>query len=58
MFIFRDEEYDTGKRRKIRSSKIEFGGPNLFQDFASKKTKVKKARLERSSSANQPFRIL
>ncbi|TMX04826.1 hypothetical protein EJD97_004593 [Solanum chilense] len=53
-----DEEYDTGKRRKIRSSKIEFGGPNLFQDFASKKTKVKKARLERSSSANQPFRIL
>lgn len=53
-----DEEYDTGKRRKIRSSKIEFGGPNLFQEIASKKTKVKKARLERSSSANQPFRIL
>lgn len=53
-----DEEYDAGKRRKIRSSKIEFGGPNLFQEIASKKTKVKKARLERSSSANQPFRIL
>ncbi|KAK4338546.1 hypothetical protein RND71_043033 [Anisodus tanguticus] len=53
-----DEEYDTGKRKKIRSSKIEFGGPNPFQEIASKKAKVKKARLERSSSANQPFRIL
>ncbi|KAJ8562192.1 hypothetical protein K7X08_011483 [Anisodus acutangulus] len=53
-----DEEYDRGKRKKIRSSKIEFGGPNPFQEIASKKAKVKKARLERSSSANQPFRIL
>ncbi|XP_060171783.1 ubiquitin carboxyl-terminal hydrolase 23 isoform X1 [Lycium barbarum] len=53
-----DEEYDRGKRKKIRSSKIEFGGPNLFQEIASKKAKVKKARLERSSSANRPFRIL
>ncbi|KAM3269998.1 ubiquitin carboxyl-terminal hydrolase 23 [Capsicum chacoense] len=52
-----DEEYDRGKRKKVRSSKIEFGGPNLFQEIASKKAKVKKARLERSSSANQPFRI-
>ncbi|MCD7451418.1 hypothetical protein HAX54_011727 [Datura stramonium] len=53
-----DEEYDRGKRKKIRNSKIEFGGPNPFQEIASKKAKVKKARLERSSSANQPFRIL
>ncbi|CAN4084454.1 unnamed protein product [Withania somnifera] len=53
-----DEEYDKGKRKKIRSSKIEFGGPNLFQEMASKKANVNKARLERSSSANQPFRIL
>ncbi|CAN4113202.1 unnamed protein product [Withania somnifera] len=53
-----DEAYDQGKRKKIRSSKIEFGGSNPFQEIASKKAKVKKARLERSSSANQPFRIL
>nr|XP_009763328.1 PREDICTED: ubiquitin carboxyl-terminal hydrolase 23 isoform X2 [Nicotiana sylvestris] len=53
-----DEEYDRGKRKKVRNSKIEFGGPNPFQEIASKKAKVKKASLGRSSSANQPFRIL
>ncbi|XP_009623302.1 ubiquitin carboxyl-terminal hydrolase 23 isoform X1 [Nicotiana tomentosiformis] len=53
-----DEEYDRGKRKKVRNSKIEFGGPNPFQEIASKKAKVKKASLGRCSSANQPFRIL
>lgn len=53
-----DEEYDRGKRKKVRNSKIEFGGPNPFQEIASRKAKVKKASLGRSSSANQPFRIL
>lgn len=58
LYIIRDEEYDRGKRKKVRNSKIEFGGPNPFQEIASKKAKVKKASLGRCSSANQPFRIL
>ncbi|KAK3020955.1 hypothetical protein RJ639_046319 [Escallonia herrerae] len=52
-----DEEYDRGKRKKIRSSKHEFGGPNPFQEVATKKAKVKKANMDQSSSGNCPFRI-
>ncbi|CAA2965689.1 ubiquitin carboxyl-terminal hydrolase 23 [Olea europaea subsp. europaea] len=52
-----DEEYDLGKRKKVRSSKISFDGPNLFQENATKNVKRKKAKLDRSSSGNQPFRI-
>ncbi|XP_010545453.1 PREDICTED: ubiquitin carboxyl-terminal hydrolase 23-like [Tarenaya hassleriana] len=32
-----DEEYDRGKRKKIKRNKMEFGGPNQFQIRASKK---------------------
>ncbi|KAF9680661.1 hypothetical protein SADUNF_Sadunf06G0144700 [Salix dunnii] len=52
-----DEEYDRGKRKKLRHSMHNFDGPNLFQVFATKKTQVKKARIDRSRSGNQPFRI-
>ncbi|CAI9779680.1 unnamed protein product [Fraxinus pennsylvanica] len=52
-----DEEYDRGKRKKLRSSKINFDGPNLFQEIATKNAKRKKAKLNGSSSGNQPFRI-
>ncbi|KAL2534826.1 Ubiquitin carboxyl-terminal hydrolase 23 [Abeliophyllum distichum] len=52
-----DEEYDRGKKKKLRSSKINFGGPNQFQEIATKSAKRKKAKLDRSSSSNQPFRI-
>ncbi|XP_039029557.1 ubiquitin carboxyl-terminal hydrolase 23-like isoform X1 [Hibiscus syriacus] len=45
-----DEEYDRGKRKKIRQNKHKFGGPNLFQQIASKKTHFKKAELNHSSS--------
>ncbi|XP_059635606.1 ubiquitin carboxyl-terminal hydrolase 23 [Cornus florida] len=52
-----DEEYDRGKRKKIRSSKDDFAGPNLFQEIATKKAKLNKAKMDRSSSGNRPFRI-
>ncbi|KAL0427784.1 UNVERIFIED_CONTAM: Ubiquitin carboxyl-terminal hydrolase 23 [Sesamum latifolium] len=52
-----DEEYDRGKRKKVRSSTISFGGPNLFQEIATKNSKRKRAKLDRSSFNNQPFRI-
>ncbi|CAI9765773.1 unnamed protein product [Fraxinus pennsylvanica] len=52
-----DEEYDLGKRKKVRSSKLSFDGPNLFQEIATKNAKRKKAKLDRRSSGNQPFRI-
>ncbi|KAL8527213.1 hypothetical protein ACS0TY_005188 [Phlomoides rotata] len=52
-----DEEYDRGKRKKIRVSNIIFGGPNLFQQVATKNSMIKRAKLERSRPGNQPFRI-
>ncbi|KAE8682677.1 Ubiquitin carboxyl-terminal hydrolase 23 [Hibiscus syriacus] len=52
-----DEEYDRGKRKKIRQNKHQFGGPNLFQQIATRKTQLKKAKLDHSDSGNQPFRI-
>jgi ubiquitin carboxyl-terminal hydrolase 36/42 len=53
----RDEEYDRGKRKKLRQSQHNFDGPNLFQALATKNTQVKKAKMDRSRSENQPFRI-
>ncbi|TKY54702.1 Ubiquitin carboxyl-terminal hydrolase 23 [Spatholobus suberectus] len=52
-----DEEYDKGKRKKIRGFKHSFGGPNLFQEIAIEKSKLKRAKLDQSSSGNPPFRI-
>ncbi|KAG8367586.1 hypothetical protein BUALT_Bualt16G0087400 [Buddleja alternifolia] len=50
-----DEEYDRGKRKKVRESKISFGGPNLFQEIATKNSKRKRAKLDQFE--NQQFRI-
>lgn len=36
-----DEEYDRGKRKKVRVLKNTFGGPNVFQEIATKKAKLK-----------------
>ncbi|XVE53659.1 hypothetical protein DITRI_Ditri03aG0020700 [Diplodiscus trichospermus] len=52
-----DEEYDQGKRKKIRHHRHNFGGPNPFQQIAMKKTQLKKVKLDRSKSENRPFRI-
>ena len=55
--IDRDEEYDRGKRKKIRVPAVSFDGPNLFQEIADKRLKTKRSKLERSRDGNQPFRI-
>ncbi|CAO2839632.1 unnamed protein product [Amaranthus hypochondriacus] len=39
-----DEEYDRGKRKKIRGCKYSFGGPNVFQEVATKKAKSKRRK--------------
>ncbi|KAK4858338.1 hypothetical protein QYF36_014881 [Acer negundo] len=52
-----DEEYDRGKRKKLRENKHSFGGSNPFQEIAAKKTQLKKAKLEHTISGNRPFRI-
>ncbi|KAI8570366.1 hypothetical protein RHMOL_Rhmol01G0028800 [Rhododendron molle] len=52
-----DEEYDRGKRKKVRISENVFGGPNPFQAIASKKAKLKKVKMDQSSSGNRPYRI-
>ncbi|KAG5063880.1 hypothetical protein JHK85_005063 [Glycine max] len=52
-----DEEYDKGKRKKIRGFKHSFGGPNLFQEIAVEKSKFKRAKFDQSCSGNPPFRI-
>ncbi|XP_057421466.1 ubiquitin carboxyl-terminal hydrolase 23 [Lotus japonicus] len=52
-----DEELDKGKRKKLRTFKHSFDGPNIFQEIATEKFKSKRAKLDHSSSANPPFRI-
>jgi len=52
-----DEEYDRGKRKKVRQFKQIFDGTNPFQEIATRKTQFKKAKVDRSSAGNQPFRI-
>lgn len=37
-----DEEYDRGKRRKVRNPKDSFSGSNPFQEIATKKAKLRK----------------
>ncbi|KAL9249556.1 Ubiquitin carboxyl-terminal hydrolase 23-like protein [Drosera capensis] len=39
-----DEEYDKGKRKKVKRSRISFDGPNPFQEIATKKAKLKMER--------------
>uniref|UniRef100_A0A7N0UTJ4 Ubiquitin carboxyl-terminal hydrolase n=1 Tax=Kalanchoe fedtschenkoi TaxID=63787 RepID=A0A7N0UTJ4_KALFE len=51
-----DEEYDRGKRKKVKLPKDSFDGTNPFQDFATIKATSKKSR-DQSSSGNRPYRI-
>ncbi|KAF6155104.1 hypothetical protein GIB67_035851 [Kingdonia uniflora] len=46
-----DEELDCGKKRKLRN-KVEFGGPNPFQEVAMERVKMNKIR-----SGHQPLSI-
>ncbi|KAK6944358.1 Peptidase C19, ubiquitin carboxyl-terminal hydrolase [Dillenia turbinata] len=54
-----DEEYDRGKRKKVRGPKHIFGGPNLFQEIANQKCQKKKAKKmhHQHRHGNRPFRI-
>ncbi|KAJ3695441.1 hypothetical protein LUZ60_000818 [Juncus effusus] len=53
-----DEEYDMGKRKKVRKSKEEFEGPNPFQEIADMKVRKKmKFKAGHFGSGSQPLRI-
>lgn len=65
-----DEEYDRGRRKKVRISKTEFDGKNPFQDIANERLKEAHAEKQQlwkrpsqnkafkeSRSGNRPFRI-
>ncbi|KAL9670466.1 hypothetical protein QQ045_008019 [Rhodiola kirilowii] len=52
-----DEEYDRGKRKKVKLPKDSFDGRNPFQDLAAIKASFEKLRRDRSSSRNRPYRI-
>ncbi|KAL4589899.1 hypothetical protein LXL04_002811 [Taraxacum kok-saghyz] len=63
-----DEEYDKGKRKKVRISVTEFDGRNPFQDIANERLKSEKPNLskrpldmknkhfKRPQPGNRPFR--
>lgn len=54
----RDEEYDRGKKKKIRIKEESYGGPNPFQMLASKRlTDTKKKWTQRITTAKTAFRI-
>ncbi|CAL9754683.1 unnamed protein product [Musa acuminata subsp. burmannicoides] len=53
-----DEEYDQGKRKKLRKSQQSFGGPNPFQETANVKAHQKlNSELGQTKRGNQPLRI-
>lgn len=55
----RDEEYDRGKKKKMRNKEEMYVGPNTFQAFASKKqqTDTKKKWTQGRNTAKTGFRI-
>lgn len=56
MAVLRDEEYDRGKKKKVKKSKRTSGGPNLFQEFANMKIQ-QNMKMNQIQSGNQPLRI-
>lgn len=44
-----DEEYDRGKRKKVRHSRMSFGGSNPFQQFATQKAQMKSDCLQETA---------
>lgn len=54
----RDEEYDRGKKKKIRMKEEMYKGPNPFQMIATKKqTDTKKKWTQRMNTAKTGLRI-
>ncbi|XP_015627622.1 ubiquitin carboxyl-terminal hydrolase 23 isoform X1 [Oryza sativa Japonica Group] len=53
-----DEEYDRGKRKKIRKPKHGFSGPNPFQETANIRSRQRmRLQSDQTKSGNQPLRI-
>ncbi|CAL9046816.1 ubiquitin carboxyl-terminal hydrolase 23-like isoform X1 [Musa acuminata AAA Group] len=53
-----DEEYDQGKRKKLRKCQPSFAGSNLFQETANLKAwKKSNSKPDETRFGNQPFRI-
>ncbi|XP_072952800.1 ubiquitin carboxyl-terminal hydrolase 23-like isoform X1 [Typha angustifolia] len=53
-----DEEYDRGRRKKIKKSRQHFSGPNPFEDAASMRLQQKrKLKVDQTRLGNQPLRI-
>ncbi|XP_020244371.1 ubiquitin carboxyl-terminal hydrolase 36 [Asparagus officinalis] len=50
-----DEEYDRGRRKKVKKSTRTFGGPNPFQEIAN--IKLKQHNMQSKRYGNQPLRI-
>ncbi|KAL8136649.1 hypothetical protein V2J09_002650 [Rumex salicifolius] len=52
-----DEEYDRGKRKKVRTTKIDFGGPNPFQEVATKAAAKSNDRSKHHNIVNQTLNL-
>lgn len=42
----RDEEYDRGRRKKVKQSQVDFGGPNPFQETADINAQKKMSKMK------------
>jgi hypothetical protein len=56
--IPRDEEYDRGKRKKVRKSMRDFSGPNPFQEVENNRSRQRRRlQADQARSGHQPLRI-
>jgi ubiquitin carboxyl-terminal hydrolase 36/42 len=56
--MFRDEEYDCGKMKKVRGSKDDFDGSNPFQEEANYLSQQQmKQKSYEGKSWNKPNRV-
>ncbi|KAJ4816459.1 hypothetical protein LUZ62_029025 [Rhynchospora pubera] len=51
-----DEEYDRGRRKKVKQSQVDFEGLNPFQETANINAQKKMRKLKTVRSGNKPFR--
>jgi ubiquitin carboxyl-terminal hydrolase 36/42 len=58
LYLNRDEEYDRGRRKKVKQSRIEFGGLNPFQEKAdiNAQKKIRKLKSGSICLGNKTFR--
>nr|CAB3448202.1 unnamed protein product [Digitaria exilis] len=54
----RDEEYDRGRRKKVRKSMRDFSGPNPFQEMENIRSRQRRRlQADQARSGHQPLRI-